>query len=163
MLRAERRMRRADETLLIVEVSARVVEDGRLLVIARDISDRKHAEEAVRRSEKHLRAAITAARMSDWEWDIGAGTVSMSPTAQSLHGITDASFEAYQMSIQADDRPHVFRALKQAVEEGGAFRVDYHVARAGGDPRLVAMRAGAICDEAGHTVRMIGICWEKVD
>ena len=162
MIRADRRMRRADGTVILVEVSARVVDDGRMLIIARDVTERRQAEEGIRRSETRLRSALASARISDWEWDIGAGTVAMSPAAQVLHGISDGSFEAYQTAIHPDDRGHVFRALKQAVEQGGAFRVDYRIAGPDGSPRQVAMRAGAICDEAGHAVRMIGVCWEKL-
>jgi PAS domain S-box-containing protein len=161
MLRTERRMQRADGTIIFVEVSARVVEDGRMLVIAHDVSERKQAEEGVRRSEKRLRSAMAAARMSEWEWDIGKGTVEMSLAAQSLHGISDGAFETYQTSIHPDDRAQVFRALKQAVEEGGPFRVDYRVLRPDGAVRHVMIRAGAITDEVGDTVRVIGIVGEK--
>jgi PAS domain S-box-containing protein len=41
----ERRMRRRDGSLLPVEISSRMLPDGRFLGIVRDISDRKHADE----------------------------------------------------------------------------------------------------------------------
>ena len=163
MLRAERRMQRADGSVIIVEVSARVVEDGRMLVIAREIGERKLTEEALRKSEVRLRSAMAAARVSDWEWDIRAGTVSMSPLARSLHGITDGPFDLYQAAIHPDDRAHVFRSLKKAVEDGGAYRVEYRVVLSEGGERSIVMRAGAITDEAGNTVRLVGLCGEKTD
>jgi two-component system cell cycle sensor histidine kinase/response regulator CckA len=53
----ERVLRRSDRGTLPVEISAKRLDDGRILAIARDISERKRAQEALQLIEEHLRQA----------------------------------------------------------------------------------------------------------
>ena len=52
---SERLMRRKDGSVFPVEISAKMVPEGRLCGIHRDITDRRRAEEALRKSEKFTR------------------------------------------------------------------------------------------------------------
>lgn len=54
-LLAERRLLRKDGTLLPVEISGKMIEEGVLQSIIRDISERKRTEERLRQSEEWLR------------------------------------------------------------------------------------------------------------
>ncbi|RPJ04304.1 MAG: PAS domain S-box protein, partial [Deltaproteobacteria bacterium] len=66
----ERRFRRKNGTFISVEVSAARLEDGRLQTIVRDLTERKKAEEAIRRSEASLAEAQRIAHIGNWDWDI---------------------------------------------------------------------------------------------
>ncbi len=57
-VRAQRRLRRRDGTLVPVEISARRLSDGRLLGLVRDISDRQRSEQALERSLSLLQATL---------------------------------------------------------------------------------------------------------
>jgi two-component system, cell cycle sensor histidine kinase and response regulator CckA len=52
---SERRLRRKDGTLLAVEISARLLDNGRFQAIVRDITERKRAREALHKSEELYR------------------------------------------------------------------------------------------------------------
>lgn len=59
-LLTEREMRRKDGTILTVELSAKMLDDGRLQGILRDVTERKRSEEALRRSEERFAKAFHA-------------------------------------------------------------------------------------------------------
>ncbi len=54
----ERIMKRKDAVELNVEITAKLLSDGRLLAFVRDISERKKAEQSIRESERKLRLAL---------------------------------------------------------------------------------------------------------
>ncbi len=54
----ERRLLKKDGSLIPVEISARMLPDGRLLGIIRDITDRKKTEEKIRRYQNHLEEMV---------------------------------------------------------------------------------------------------------
>jgi two-component system cell cycle sensor histidine kinase/response regulator CckA len=57
----ERRIRRKDGSLLFVEISARMLREGKLMGIVRDITERKRAEEALLARENLLSSIFRAA------------------------------------------------------------------------------------------------------
>ena len=46
-MRVERRLRRKDGTLVHTEIAARMIEEGMFQAIARDVTERKRAEESL--------------------------------------------------------------------------------------------------------------------
>ncbi|HLM61488.1 MAG TPA: PAS domain S-box protein, partial [Pyrinomonadaceae bacterium] len=56
----ERRLRRKDGTLLPVEISGKMVQDGVLQAIIRDVTNRKNAEERLKQNEQWLRNIFEA-------------------------------------------------------------------------------------------------------
>ncbi|MEO7983664.1 MAG: PAS domain S-box protein [Bacteroidota bacterium] len=54
IIRNERRFKRKDGSSVIMEVSTRMMEDGKFIMFGHDVSERKEAEEAIRRSEARL-------------------------------------------------------------------------------------------------------------
>ena len=57
-LRGERMLLRGDGTTFAAEVTSQLLPNDRILVMVRDITERRRAEEAVRRSEENFRAVL---------------------------------------------------------------------------------------------------------
>jgi len=80
-----------------LEVSLSPIKDasGRVVgvsTIARDITQRKEVEAALRESEEHLRFVIDASNDGIWEWDIVTGKVSWSERIYAILGLSVETF-----------------------------------------------------------------------
>ncbi len=97
-LTLERYLRRKDGTTMAGEISAKMLDDGRLLGIVRDISERKRTEEALRRRDAILEAVAFAAEefltTADWERSIQDVLARLAAAANATH--------AYLIQIAGD-------------------------------------------------------------
>ncbi len=102
--------------------------------ISIDISDRKHAEAELRRSEEHLRVAIDAGAMGTWEWTIAEGRVRWSEALERIHGLQPGTFgerfEDFQRDMHPEDAPDVLGEIRRVVEEGERdYAAEYRIIR----------------------------------
>ncbi len=70
-----------------VEVSAKILPDGRWQAFVRDISERRHAEEALRRSEESLNRAQRVAHVGSWDWDLVTDEITRSAERHPERGL----------------------------------------------------------------------------
>jgi PAS domain S-box-containing protein len=85
----ETRHQRKDGTSFPVEIRAAQFQRGerRLLCLARDITERKRAEEMLRKSEAMLQEAQRIARVGWWERDFSTNSVSLSDEVCRIFGL----------------------------------------------------------------------------
>jgi PAS domain S-box-containing protein len=86
----ERRYRRKDGSVILVDTSDSVVSYGgrvALCAVSRDVTERREAEEAVRRSEARLAEAQQLAHLGGWEWDVRNGEISWSDQVYRIYGL----------------------------------------------------------------------------
>jgi PAS domain S-box-containing protein len=85
---SERVLRRKDGTLLQVEVSAKALEDGRIQAIARDLTERKRAEEALRSTEQSYRDLVENAKDIIYTHDLKGRYLSLNKAGEEITGYT---------------------------------------------------------------------------
>jgi PAS domain S-box-containing protein len=150
-------MRRRDGTVATVLLSARVIvvaDEPCILTVARDISARKRAEEAVRQSETKYRAV--ADFTYDWEsWRAGDGSlIWMSPSCERVTGYARQEFMAdpdlVLRLVREEDRERVRRHFAGA-GECGPETLEYRIVSRDGETRWIEHVCRAVYDEAG--------CW----
>ena len=161
-----RLLRGKDGTVFTVDISARSVEwrDQRVLLVAcRDITERKRAEEALRRSEAALRDAQRVAHVGSWTWHVKQNRLEWSPEMYRIFGIDQATFsgaldEVVSRSIHPDDRAAVDAANRSVAEDGRPVPLEYRVIHPDGSVRVVWAEAGAlVLDDAGDPEVLTGI------
>jgi diguanylate cyclase (GGDEF)-like protein/PAS domain S-box-containing protein len=159
----ERKYRRKDGTLLDVEVSGTVIPyRGREVVcgVARDITERKQAEEAVRRSEARLAEAQRLARLGGWEWDVQTDEISWSDEVYRIYGFAPQefvpSFQRFMEVVNPDDRGLIEGVIDGALNAQRPYDLEHRIIRPDGEVRWVHRRAEVVRDEAGDALRMVG-------
>ena len=140
-----------------------VNDDGRptqVLGVATDITARKLAEEALRRSEQHLVTAQSIAHLGSWEWDFQTGRNSWSDESYRLFGYAPGSvapnYDNWVKRVHPDDRLRVQEQLHLAFDGTASCDIEFRVVYPTGDVRHVHWRGEVERDMGGNELRMAG-------
>ncbi len=135
--------------------------------IARNITERKLAEQALGESKERLKQALEAARMGTWEWNIQTGVITWSETLEPLHGLAPGtfggSFEDFIQLIHPEDRESLQQAVADAIEQGTNYDIEFRVVWPDGSVRWMEGKGLAFKDESGKPVRMTGLAMDIAD
>ncbi len=160
--RFESAFKRADGTLIDVEVSARLVDqrEGLVQAIVRDITERKRAEEALQESQERLSKAQRIARLGFWDWNITANELYWSDEIYRIFGLDPqefgATYEEFVDCVHSDDRELVQEHLDAALQDGAEYGVDHRIVLPGGEVRHVHEQGEVDRDADGAPVRLVG-------
>lgn len=158
------------ELQVSLSLSPLLNKEGRVKAISgivRDISTRKAAEQALRKSETSLKDAQRLARMGNWEWGVASNTVIWSDGLYHLFevekGTNDLTFEDYQNTIHEDEKEAVLLEIFKAFEAKRDYKITYRTKSTGKEKKYVEARGHVELDEAGEVIRMFGTCMDVTE
>ncbi len=137
-------------------------EDGvGILVVLRDISMRKAAEQKLRESEERLQSLLGAMEDVIWSSSLDQSTMFyVSPSVREIYGRSTDAFWArpslWLEVVHPDDRV-IAEQARQALLTTGEFDVEYRIVRLDGDLRWLHDRGRIIKDAEGRPLRIDGI------
>jgi len=155
--------RHRDGRLFWVEISIRqatITGHERLLVVVRDIGDRKQSEEEMRKSEALLKEAQRIARLGSWELDVATGALVWSDEIYRIfekdQAIFLGTYEAFLDMIHPEDREMVNTAYTVSVREKKPYEIVHRLKFSDNRVKYVREKCETLYDSAGNPVRSMG-------
>jgi len=161
----ETRHRSKQGRVFPVEVSAKYLEFGGkeyVITSARDITQRRRAEDALRDSEHWLRESQRISQIGTYVLDVTSGIFStVSQTLEDILGIGPEypkTVEGWKGLVHPEQREELMEHFTHEVlERRKPFDLEYRVVRpSDGQVRWVHGRGAAICDSSGQLTTMAG-------
>jgi PAS domain S-box-containing protein len=112
-----------------------------LYFVVHDITERKLAEEELRRKAMQLRTAQKVGHVGSWELDFNSGKVHASDEARRIYGVGDEelSIERIQKIPLDEYRPMMDRALNDLVERNIPYDIQFRICRQNdGEIRIIS-------------------------
>jgi PAS domain S-box-containing protein len=144
--------------------------------IARDISERKRAEEALRTSEREqlkvakqlelesarLIEAQAVANVGSWEVELPSLEITWTDQTHRIFETDPLHFRPKRQDfvelVHPEDRAKVDAAFKASLEKRAPSKVEYRIVPANGRVKVLEEHWKVIQDEQGRPVRLIGTC-----
>lgn len=157
----ERRARKKDGSAVPVELNSKMMPDGNIMVIARDVTDRKKAEEEILKTNARFQMLSKATSDIVWDWDMASTSIWWNDNYYSLMGIKKekkiTDINDWYSRIHPDDLNRIKKDVKKGMHGNLTFwSHEYRFAKADGTylnflDRSFVMRSGD-----GKPYRIIG-------
>lgn len=154
---------RKDGSLVDVSLTVSPIKDitGKVVGasnVARNISDRKRAEQAARQSEQRFRLLASHAPVGIFLSDDRGGCIFVNEEWTRMSGLNleQAQGDGWIQAIHPDDRPRIVSGWQAAVAQGAASTSEFRFLRPDGS--IVWLHGNAVLIEEGSTRSYLGSC-----
>jgi PAS domain S-box-containing protein len=163
----EKQLRRYDGSNIFLEENARAVYDpeGRVLFYEgsfQDITERKQAEEALRRNEEKMRLILDATTDGIWKWNFMTNELNFSPRYYTMLGYEPdefpSNFESWQNLIHPDDLQSALGVAEEYLKtKPDKYENEFRLKTKHGGYRWIRARARVVeRSQDGNALLMIG-------
>jgi two-component system, cell cycle sensor histidine kinase and response regulator CckA len=158
----DRRLATNDGRRIEVEFVSNIYDAGEDQVMQcniRDVSERKQADEALRKSEERYRTLIAATTAIVWDSPASGKFDSLQPAWTAFTGQTLAEHRGWGWLdvVHLDDREKSARAWAAAVTARSDYRMEHRLRRSDGEYRQMSVRAVPITERSGVIREWVGV------
>lgn len=138
------------------------------VLVFRDVSDRRRADNQLRRSERQLQFALAGADMIAFELDPDTAALSTTDNATTVLGLADAQslsrLESAFAILHPADRPRVQQAVADAMEKREQLQLLFRIVRpVDGEVRWLEVLGQPARDELDDRVRIGGVAMDVTE
>jgi PAS domain S-box-containing protein len=160
----ECRLMRMDGSVKYLHVIARAPEpssdDFEFVGAVTDVTDRKHDEEKLRRSEESLLEAQRLSHTGSWRRDVASGAVIISPEIYRIFGISpsEAASKAdfWVSRIHPEDRKRVVELVQRSQIDKADYESDYRIVLPDGSIKHLHATGHPVLNESGDIIEFVG-------
>ncbi|WP_437230635.1 PAS domain S-box protein [Planctomicrobium sp. SH661] len=132
------------------------------VLVFRDITERKQAEEKIQEARSRLESTLVAGEIGTWDFDVVRNAVRADQNLARMFGVTPeeangGAIEVFQRAIHPSDRDRVLCAIERALEHDNQLESEYRVIGADGQIRWVVARGRVERDSSGNAIRLPGV------
>ncbi len=128
-----------------------------------DITERRHAQAAMRESDERLRMAVDQTGLGTFDYDPKTDVLQWSEGCRAIFGVGPDEPVSYQttfaQALHPEDRERTLAAINEALQPGGAgrYEIEYRVVGLHNDrERWIAARGKTAFDDKGQPERFVG-------
>ena len=131
------------------------------VAVQRDITERKHVQQALHESEERFKTVARVTSDTIWDWDLVTDRIWWSEGMQATFGHVPselpADSSAWTRHLHPADHDRVLKSILQTIDSGaGNWSAEYRFQRKDGSHAYVLDRGSVIRDGNGHAIRMVG-------
>lgn len=131
------------------------------VIIAKDVTAKKKAENYLKQAEERWRFAIEGAHQGVWDWNVQTGDIFFSDSYKKLYGYAPGDLkgriEEWEDIIHPDDKDQMSKAIEQHMASNEPYyESTYRVKTKSGNYKWILGKGMLIRNEEGVAVRMLG-------
>lgn len=128
--------------------------------VTHDITERKRAQEELRRSEAYLTEGQRLSHAGSGVWNVSTGEVFWSEETYRIYGFEPGtvkpSYEVFFNLVYPDERPSLEQAFDRTVQERRDYDLEFRIIRPDGAIRHIHSIGRPIFNESGDLIELVG-------
>ena len=138
----------------------------RMTGVTIDVTERKEAEQKLKKSESLLLRAQRGAQAGVWEIDLRTDRMTWSEPYYDLFGLPhsiEPSVAAWLSCIHPEDREGALTTYRASIQEKRNQNMEFRIVKPNGDIRWIQRQGHVEVDEQGNALRINGISFDVTD